>query len=118
MSTPSALRMRNQLLARLQSQSYERLRSHLKTVTLQHGQVLYEAHSPIEAIYFPHNCLALLLAVRRSGVPEPLHVLQEQGLISGGRGVIEVRTRQGLEAASRDCYGIVVKEYARLLGTE
>jgi CRP-like cAMP-binding protein len=63
-----------------------------------------------------HEFLSFMLAVRRSGVTETLHSLQEQGLISNSRGTITIVNRAGLEAASCECYRIVVDEYKRLLG--
>ena len=63
-----------------------------------------------------HEFLSFMLAVRRSGVTETLQALQEQGLISNSRGTIIITDRPGLEAASCECYRIVVEEYERLLG--
>lgn len=235
MSTIPAEQVRNRLLRRLPAQVFERLRPHLKPLSFKSGHVLYEAHSPIEFVYFPYNCvisavtmlengdgievgtignegaagltaflgplnaphrllvqvpgegariaaetlqeeartnqslhnlllkhhhaflaqicqsvacnglhplfkrccrwllmthdrvegdeiplthefLSFMLAVRRSGVTETLHALQEQGLISNSRGTITIVDRKGLEAASCECYRIVVDEYERLLG--
>lgn len=226
---------RNRLLRQLAPQDYERLLPHLKSASFELGQVLYEAHSAIAFVYFPHDCvlsavtmmedgngievgtignegaagltafmgpsiaphrvlvqvpgegmriaagilleeskinarlydlllrhhqaflaqicqsvacnglhslfkrccrwllmthdrvdrdelplthefLSFMLAVRRSGVTETLHTLQEQSLISNSRGTIMILNRKGLEAASCECYRIVVEEYHRLLG--
>ena len=41
--------------------------------------------------------------------------LQNSGLISYSRGLIHVLDRKGLEARSCECYGVVKKEYDRLL---
>lgn len=229
------IRGNNRLLGRLSRSDYERLSPHLRSSSLEAGQVIYEAHSQIEFAYFPINCvfsaialagngegievgtignegmagllaflgpcitpnrvfaqvpgqclrieadtlaadakknpavndllirhhqaffsqvtqsiacnglhsltqrccrwllmthdrvdgndlplthefLSLMLAVRRPGVTEAIHALQEQGLMSTSRGSITVLDRAGLEAAACECYGIVEKEYARLLG--
>ncbi len=67
MSSQPAQRVRNRLLARLQPQDYARLQPHLKQVSCHHGQVLYEARSTIETIYFPHNCVLSALAITESG---------------------------------------------------
>lgn len=63
-----------------------------------------------------HEFLSYMLGVRRAGVTESLHALQAQGLVSNGRGAITVIDRAGLEAASCECYQVVVDEYERLLG--
>ena len=71
-----------------------------------------------DAVPLTHEYLAIMLAVRRPGVTEALAALEHQGLIDTARGMIRIRNRGGLEAAACNCYRIVVKEYARLLGTE
>lgn len=63
-----------------------------------------------------HEYLAMMLGVRRPGVTEVLQRLKEQGMIDYSRGSIKIVNRKALEAACCDCYAIVEKEYARLLG--
>jgi hypothetical protein len=57
-----------------------------------------------------------MLAMRRAGVTDALSALEERGLINAGRGEANITNRGGLEAATCDCYRIVVKEYTRLVG--
>ncbi|RZU03127.1 Crp/Fnr family transcriptional regulator [Rivibacter subsaxonicus] len=59
--------------------------------------------------------IANMLGVRREGVTESALKLQKAGLIRYARGHISVLDRQGLEARSCECYGVVKKEYDRLL---
>jgi len=56
-----------------------------------------------------------MLGVRREGVTENAHKLQEAGLIRYSRGHIEILDRPGLERMACECYGVVKKEYDRLL---
>jgi CRP-like cAMP-binding protein len=79
---------------------------------------LLMTHDRVEADELPltHEFLSFMLAVRRSGVTETLQTLSERGLISNSRGTITIVDRQGLEAASCECYRIVLDEYQRLLG--
>lgn len=56
-----------------------------------------------------------MLGVRREGVTENALKLQEAGLIRYTRGHIEVLDRKGLEKRACECYGVVKKEYDRLL---
>jgi CRP-like cAMP-binding protein len=56
-----------------------------------------------------------MLGVRREGVTENANKLQQAGLIRYSRGHIEVLDRPGLEKVVCECYGVVKKEYDRLL---
>lgn len=56
-----------------------------------------------------------MLGVRREGVTENAHKLQQAGLIRYSRGHIEVLDRAGLEHVVCECYGVVKEEYDRLL---
>jgi len=55
------------------------------------------------------------LGVRREGVTEAARRLQQAGVIRYVRGRIAVLDRPALEARSCECYGVVKREYDRLL---
>ena len=59
--------------------------------------------------------IANMLGVRREGVTEAAGHLQRAGLIRYQRGRISVLDRDGLERRSCECYGVVKREYDRLL---
>jgi CRP-like cAMP-binding protein len=63
-----------------------------------------------------HQFLALMLGVRRAGVTVALGALQRARLTRSRRGTITVLDRDGLEAASCECYGSVRRRYEHLLG--
>jgi CRP-like cAMP-binding protein len=63
-----------------------------------------------------HDFLSLMLAVRRSGVTDALHVLEGQHLIQSTRGNIRIMDRAGLETFAGGCYGAPEREYERLFG--
>ena len=59
--------------------------------------------------------IANMLGVRRDGVTEAALKLQKAGLIQYARGHITVLDRNGLQKRCCECYGVVKKEYDRLL---
>ena len=59
--------------------------------------------------------IANMLGVRREGVTAAAVSLQRAGLINYKRGHITVIDRAGLERRTCECYGVVKKEYDRLL---
>jgi Mn-dependent DtxR family transcriptional regulator len=56
-----------------------------------------------------------MLGVRREGVTEAAGKLQAEGLIEYSRGKITVVDRERLETRVCECYGVVKREYDRLL---
>jgi CRP-like cAMP-binding protein len=62
-----------------------------------------------------HEFLALMLAVRRAGVTETIHRLEERQLIRASRGTIQVLDRKGLEALAGGSYGQAEREHQRLI---
>ena len=59
--------------------------------------------------------IADMLGVRREGVTLSAAKLQEKGVIRYSRGLIKVIDRRGLERQVCECYGVVKREYDRLL---
>ena len=57
--------------------------------------------------------LAQMLGVRRASVTGATGELQRQGLLRYSRGKISITDREGLEAASCECYAKVTREYTR-----
>ena len=74
---------------------------------------LLMAHDRIEGdeLALTQSFLAIMLAVRRSGVTIAVQSLQASGLVKHSRGRILISDRPGLEAASCRCY-LRVREFA------
>jgi CRP-like cAMP-binding protein len=70
---------------------------------------------PSGEIVMTQELVASMLGVRREGITEAAGRLQEAGVIRYRRGHLAVLARAGLETRSCECYGVVRKEFARLL---
>ena len=70
---------------------------------------------PTHDLIMTQELIATMLGVRREGITETAGYLQRAGLISYRRGHITVLNRSGLESRSCECYGVVKKEFRRLL---
>jgi len=66
-------------------------------------------------IIMTQELIANMLGVRREGVTESAGKLQAAGLIRYKRGRIQIVDRAGLERRTCECYGVVRREYERLL---
>jgi CRP-like cAMP-binding protein len=62
--------------------------------------------------------IANMLGSRREGVTAAAGRLQDAGLINYNRGKIKILDRASLEAQVCECYGVVRREYERILGTQ
>ncbi len=61
------------------------------------------------------DLIANMLGVRREGVTKAAGKLQDQGIISYHRGLIDVKDRLSLEKNVCECYSVVKSEYDRVL---
>ena len=63
-----------------------------------------------------HEFLARMLAVRRSGITDALHILEGKNAIRSTRGNVHIKDRSALEIIAKGAYGFPEAEYERLLG--
>jgi CRP-like cAMP-binding protein len=79
---------------------------------------LLMAHDRIPRSDLPltHEFLSLMLGVRRAGVTEALHVLEDKRMIRCSRGTIAVLDRKAIEKVAGGFYGAPEAEYRRLVG--
>ena len=90
-------------------------RHHLVEKQLCRWLLLTLDRLPTQELTMTQELIANMLGVRREAVTEAAGKLQSRGLISYRRGHISVLDRAGLEAEVCECYGVVKKEFARLL---
>jgi CRP-like cAMP-binding protein len=79
---------------------------------------LLQTHDRVDGDSFTltHEFLGQMLGVHRPTVSIAAGMLQKAGVISYARGVITILDREGLEAASCNCYRFIIREYERQLG--
>jgi Crp-like helix-turn-helix domain len=105
------------ILNTLMRSEHERLALHLEPAKIASGWLLRcqdRAHSKELALTL--EFISMMLGTRRAGITEAAGQLQHAGLINYKRGQITIIDRAGLEAKSSECYGVVKKEFNRLLG--
>jgi CRP-like cAMP-binding protein len=68
-----------------------------------------------DALVLTHEFMAMMLAVRRSGVTVTLHFIEGTGAIAARRGVVHIIDRVRLEAIAAESYGVPELEYCRLI---
>ena len=67
-----------------------------------------------DEFHLSHEFLAMMLGSTRPTVTSVAGTLQKAGLIKYAHGRITIVDRQGLEAASCECYGTVKEHFDRL----
>jgi CRP-like cAMP-binding protein len=70
---------------------------------------------PSRELTMTQELIASMLGVRREGITEAAGKLQRAGYIRYRRGHISILERSGLETHACECYGVVKKEWGRLL---
>jgi CRP-like cAMP-binding protein len=69
-------------------------------------------------IVITHECIAVMLAVRRPSVTDSLAILEGEGYIRCQRKLITIRNRPALEEFAGDAYGAPEEEYRRVVCIE
>lgn len=73
--------VKNQLLASLPAEEYQRLRPHLQLIPLMIGQTLQRANQPIEWVYFPYHTLISLLTTMEDGATIEVGMISREGFV-------------------------------------
>ncbi|OGS97850.1 MAG: Crp/Fnr family transcriptional regulator [Gallionellales bacterium RIFCSPLOWO2_12_FULL_59_22] len=78
--------------------------------------LLVQDNSLSDDFRLTHEAIALMLGVRREGITEAAGKLRSDGVIDYYQGHIKVIDRARLEGLCCECYEVVHKEFASLLG--
>ena len=89
----------------------------LHSVEQRCGRWMLHTHDRVgkAEFYLTQEFLSQMLGVRRASVSEVASAFQREGLISYSRGNLTLHDRLGLEAVACECYGVITKEFDRLL---
>lgn len=63
----TAATLKNRLLAALPSEDFGLISPHLVPLELEKGRHLFDPGDPIEAVYFPHDCVISLMTLMENG---------------------------------------------------
>ena len=79
--TQGSLQSPNHLLAVVDAAEFQLLRPHLTTVELHSKEILWEANRPIEAVYFPHNAVASVVALTAGDIAVEVGSIGCEGMV-------------------------------------
>lgn len=96
MSANSIIQPKNRILAALPGNEYERLLPHLKPVTLEYKQILFEPHKTIRYSYFPEDSIISMVTTVID------KTVVEVGL-AGYEGMVCVATILGVNSTPHQC---------------
>lgn len=91
-------------------------RFHVLEARLARWLLMSHDRAQSDTFHVTHLFLAYILGVRRVGITEAAHSLQQKKLISYKRGDITILDRTGLETAACACYQIDKDTYRLVLG--
>ncbi|WMT77158.1 Crp/Fnr family transcriptional regulator [Bradyrhizobium sp. Ash2021] len=72
---------RNRLLQLLPRSDFDALRPHLKAVTLEYRQPLFEANQPLRSVYFPVTGVASLVNTMADGSASEVGTIGNEGIV-------------------------------------
>ncbi|MEH1903268.1 MAG: Crp/Fnr family transcriptional regulator [Nostoc sp.] len=71
----------NKLLAAMPASDYQRLVPHLKLVSLEIPQILYQAGEPITHVYFPDKSMVSIVTTMEDGSTAEVGIVSNEGMV-------------------------------------
>jgi CRP-like cAMP-binding protein len=71
---------KNRILAALPAADYARIASHLETVHMKQGELLYRTNRRIEHVYFPHRSMTSVVTTTSDGAAIEVGVIGREGM--------------------------------------
>jgi CRP-like cAMP-binding protein len=84
---PSTSALDNKLLASLPRKDFDLLAPHLSPAVLRQGEIVYEAGTEVEYVYFPHNGMFSFLALMRDGKAIETATVGREGAVGAMAGL-------------------------------
>ena len=71
----------NHLLSKLDASALALLKPHMRTISVEHGELLHSSASEIEFAYFPRSCIVSVLATTEQGATAETSIVGREGMI-------------------------------------
>ncbi|MGY2908136.1 hypothetical protein [Bradyrhizobium sp. URHC0002] len=71
----------NHLLSLLDASALALLKPHMRTISVEHGELLHGSASEVDFAYFPRSCIISVLASTGQGVTAETSVIGREGMI-------------------------------------
>lgn len=81
MPEPMFAQSENHILAALPAEDHQRLSSHLESIELRHGQILYEAGGQMDYVYFPSKATVSLISQLADGSNVEVGIAGYEGMV-------------------------------------
>jgi CRP-like cAMP-binding protein len=71
----------NHILGLLDTSTLALLKPHMRTISVEHGELLHTSSSEIEFAYFPRSCIVSVLATTEQGATAETSIVGREGMI-------------------------------------
>ena len=101
----------NHLLGLLDASALALLKPHMRTISVEHGELLHGSASAIEFAYFPRSCIISVLASTDQGATAETSIVGREGMIGSS-------TIHGITTSFADAVVQVAGEAVRIPAAE